>query len=213
MSILYQTGLTVQFFRAILIPMERAKQKENRKTRYTKAALRDSLLELMQQKSLPHISLKEICELADVSRSTFYTYYNNQYDLLKHVEDEILEKIGALFGKAHAIQKTENADFVAIAEEMLRFMADNKNAMGVLFGQNSDERFKNKFVRYFIKQVINSGNVNLSKKNDLKKEMLPFYFIIGGIISVLSEWIQNNMSIPIPEFAKYLTKMAANVMK
>lgn len=34
----------------------------------------------MKKKSIMDITIKEICALAGLSRSTFYTYYKDQYD-------------------------------------------------------------------------------------------------------------------------------------
>ena len=43
----------------------------SRNVRRTKLALRNSLIELMKNKSILRISVKEICDTADVGRSTF----------------------------------------------------------------------------------------------------------------------------------------------
>ena len=61
-------------------------EKENRKIRYSKKVIRDSLMELMESKPILSVSIKDICELADISRSTFYSHYKDQYDLLRQVE-------------------------------------------------------------------------------------------------------------------------------
>jgi AcrR family transcriptional regulator len=44
----------------------------------------------MKEKSVLNITIKEICEHAGLSRSTFYTYYSDQYDLLRQIEEETL---------------------------------------------------------------------------------------------------------------------------
>ena len=63
---------------------------KSKKTLYTQKALRDSLIELMQKKPISKITIKELCENADINRTTFYAHYTDQYDLLKHIEDETL---------------------------------------------------------------------------------------------------------------------------
>jgi AcrR family transcriptional regulator len=64
--------------------------KMSRKTRYTRKALRDSLVELMKDKPITKITIKELCENADVNRTTFYAHYRDQYDLLQQIEEETL---------------------------------------------------------------------------------------------------------------------------
>ena len=48
--------------------------KENRRIQMTKKLLKESVFELMEQKPLNKITIKEICENADVNRTTFYKY-------------------------------------------------------------------------------------------------------------------------------------------
>lgn len=63
-------------------------KKENRRTQMTKRMLKDSLLELLEHQDIQKISIRALCELADINRSTFYKYYASQYDLLKDMEKQ-----------------------------------------------------------------------------------------------------------------------------
>ena len=53
--------------------------KESRRVQMTKKLLRESVIELMEQKPLNKISIKDICDNADVNRTTFYKYYGEQF--------------------------------------------------------------------------------------------------------------------------------------
>lgn len=48
-----------------------AQKQENQRTRLTKRLLREGLLELLRDKPVEHITVKELCELAELNRSTF----------------------------------------------------------------------------------------------------------------------------------------------
>lgn len=50
---------------------------ENRRIKMTKALLNDSFLNVLKKKPLARITVKEICECADVNRSTYYVYYSD----------------------------------------------------------------------------------------------------------------------------------------
>ena len=56
------------------------KAKEDRRIRITKKAIKESLIELLQEYPIAKISVKMICESADINRSTFYAHYNDQSD-------------------------------------------------------------------------------------------------------------------------------------
>ena len=69
--------------------------KQDRRVRYTKEALKQSLLDLMKEQPLEKITVKELCERADVNRSTFYVYYGSPQELLNAVLDEMYASIAA----------------------------------------------------------------------------------------------------------------------
>ena len=58
-------------------------QKESRRVKMTKMLLNESFLKFLAEKPLAHITIKEICEAADVNRSTYYAHYTDPYDQLK----------------------------------------------------------------------------------------------------------------------------------
>ena len=49
-------------------------KKEDRRVRRTKKLLSQGLIELMQQKQVKDITVRELADLVDVNRGTFYLY-------------------------------------------------------------------------------------------------------------------------------------------
>lgn len=77
--------------------------KNNQRTRLSKILLKNALMDLLSEKgSVTKISVRELCERADLNRSTFYAHYSEPKELLEEVEAELLDatrehlqKIGA----------------------------------------------------------------------------------------------------------------------
>jgi len=69
--------------------------KQDRRVRYTKRALQESLLALLKEKAIEKISVKELCERADVNRSTFYVYYGSPKELMDSIVDEMYAQLAA----------------------------------------------------------------------------------------------------------------------
>ncbi len=63
---------------------------ESRRTRYTRKAMQDALIELMRERPLGSITIKALCERPDVNRSTFYAHYESIEELLHDIEDETM---------------------------------------------------------------------------------------------------------------------------
>ena len=66
-----------------------------RRVRYTKKVLRDSLLKCMRQKPIRKITVKEVCEMAELNRATFYSHYHDCFDLLEQIENDMLDHFRA----------------------------------------------------------------------------------------------------------------------
>ncbi len=71
--------------------------KESRRVKMTKILLKESLIELMKDKSIHSISIKDICDGADINRSTFYRHYNTQYELYDDILQDIMNDMLEVF--------------------------------------------------------------------------------------------------------------------
>lgn len=49
--------------------------KNDRRVRYTKKVIKESLLELLKTTPFEQITVKALCQKAEINRATFYTHY------------------------------------------------------------------------------------------------------------------------------------------
>ena len=61
----------------------------DRRVRKTRTALRTSLVELVVERGWNRVSVRHVCERANVGRSTFYTHFADREDLLLSGFDEL----------------------------------------------------------------------------------------------------------------------------
>ena len=59
----------------------------------TKTALHNTFLELRSRKPLEKITIKELCEKAQINKSTFYSHYKDIYDLSDQLETEVVTSV------------------------------------------------------------------------------------------------------------------------
>lgn len=69
---------------------------EDRRLRRTRERLRESLLELLGEKDIRAVTVKELTDRADVNRGTFYSHYQDIYDMLDQLEAEVFGEFTAL---------------------------------------------------------------------------------------------------------------------
>jgi len=186
--------------------MENKQSKESRRIRYTRMVLRESLIELMKKKPIADIGIKEICALADISRSTFYNYYVDQYDLLRKIEEETIAFIHDVLNK-YAIYRNDKNAIVKMVEEILQYIADNNKSIYVLFTENGDIHFQRTLFSSMYKMDLLKSFKN--KLPDEATKQYYFLFMATGILGLVCHWINNGMDKSIQELAKLIIKITS----
>lgn len=59
----------------------------------TKRSIRNAFLQLRATKPLEKITIKELSELAEISKATFYLHYKDIYDLSNQLQSEVIQNI------------------------------------------------------------------------------------------------------------------------
>ena len=76
--------------------------RQERRVRRTRAMILAGFIQLMQQKPVKDISVRELADLVDINRSTFYLHYTDIYDLLEQTENGLMDQFLAIIDKNHA---------------------------------------------------------------------------------------------------------------
>lgn len=119
----------------------------DRRVRRTRKQLRECLVTLLKQKKVQDITVRELTELADLNRGTFYLHYKDVFDLLEKTESELLDDFNQLVMKhdAEDLKKHPYGIFV----EIYTLAYDNADLVEILLGENGDLNFLNR-----LKQLI-----------------------------------------------------------
>jgi AcrR family transcriptional regulator len=183
------------FKQVILVKIE----KPDRRVKYTKMVLKQSLLELMENKPINQITIKEICDLADVNRGTFYKHYNDQYDLLKQIQEELDFEIKATLNN----NLSDTASSSKIITEIIHCIAEQNALCKILFTKHGDTEFLRKIMYNAHSQCINEWQ-SKSKQNDIQQLEMFYIFIANGISAVVQNWLRNGMKEKPHEIAAFI---------
>ena len=69
---------------------EQAARKPDRRTLYTRRAVKDAMLELLEKQPYEKLTVAALCRQAEVTRSTFYLHYQSLDEVLNELLDEAL---------------------------------------------------------------------------------------------------------------------------
>lgn len=156
------------------------KETADRRVRVTKMILRDSLIELMREKPLHEITIKAICEKADINRSTFYHHYGSQYDLF----DDIVQEISASIWKIIDESRQKNEKFVNMLTTILSFCEKKRDFFIIFLGSNGNFNIAETFAR----------EIDRFLDKETKNEIYAYctQFFSAGITSVLWTWLNKD---------------------
>lgn len=181
--------------------------KDDRKTRYTKMVIRNSLMELMKQKPISKITIKELCENADINRTTFYRYYSDQYDLLRKIVDDTLVWAKKII--AELLLKTEKNEMMEILEGIFQYIIENANHIQVLLSEQGDLNFQKQLFTIIYNQCgVMPMYVNTT---DLYTKEAYFVFVISGSVGLIQHWLKNGLDKTAKEMAEIIYSMTLPV--
>lgn len=125
----------------------------DRRQRKTRRAIFDAFAALLEKKSYSNITVQDIIDEADISRSTFYSHFETKDELLRELCTEIF---GHVF--SGEIYKEESHDFSAadraLKEEithMLYHIKDSSRYIRRILSSESGDMFMNYFKEYLEK--------------------------------------------------------------
>ncbi len=179
--------------------------KSDRKTRYTRKVLQDSLIETMKEKPITKITIKEICEKADVNRTTFYAHYTDQYDLLRKIEDDVLswlkEAIITIMGK------TDKSGTIEVLERICQFVVENSRHLQVLMSEQGDIDFQKELFTLIYSGMSSPYAVNMA----LGKNEDAFIFVVNGSVGLIRHWLKNGFNKSAKEMAETIYDMTSPI--
>ena len=175
--------------------------KNDRRVKYTKMVLEESLIKLLQRRPIDKLSVTAICEAADINRSTFYSHYTDQYDLLQQVQEKVLQEINEHLAD-YRFTGSE-AELFQMMNRILEYIAANAMLCEVLLGQ-SGENGANALQQAILKIVQRQVIKELQSTRRLDADMMEYVllFAVNGSIGMVEKWLQTGMKKSAREMAE-----------
>lgn len=173
-------------------------EKMDRRVRRSRMLLKNSLVSWLEEKPFQDITIKDVSERADLNRGTFYLHYEDTYDLLMDLEQDVLDGFQELFDSHTAARPVK--DLTPLLTPVIHYVVENESICRTLFESSVSDSFLLKF-----KALL---HLNAHK---LVKDLYPtfpeasfergFDFAISGFIGMLRSWLDQGMPQSIEEIA------------
>ncbi len=172
---------------------------ENQRIRLSKAMLKNGLLKLLQTKSLNEITIYELCETAQINRTTFYKYYGSQTELLNEITADFFREIDDHV-QEHIEQKTDGLPSI------LHYLINQRDLFCTLIRVIPSQRFADQLfavpgLNTIFESVIKEDSLSDVKVRYLRK------FTYHGIFAILCEWLTSETPESVEEMMDIFTSL------
>lgn len=167
---------------------------EDLRVKKTYLFLKNALFELLAKKSFDEIKVNDICNVAMVHRTTFYSHFSDKYDLLefcvKDVEQELSEKI------THNPYSNTKEFYTNLIMSLLDYIGDNKKFFQCILKKNSDSSivsiFKNACVSYITEMLEKEEDAGIN--HTVSCEVIAEFYA-GAVIATIVWWLKTKSTL------------------
>lgn len=162
----------------------------DRRVRKTEESLKKCLSELMRTKSINEIKVADLAEKADINRSTFYLHYRDVFDLVEHIENNLINKISLAFEELEK-NRISGVSLLDFLDDVFTVVSDNSLMFSALLNKNGDINFQHKiknFLRNKTKNITKQRFVTFLSDNHIS---LISDYCISGVMGIAQTWISN----------------------
>ena len=181
--------------------IEAPQKKEDRRVRRTKKLLTQALTQLLQEKQINEITVKELTDLADMNRGTFYLYYKDMFDMREKIEDgmfEALDEIVSLHEHGDVSQQTK-----PILLDLFHFIEENQEMCRVLLSPHGDMNFLHRLNEVVREKCLKAWPDIRKEKGEADFDY-HYSFVVFGCAGIIRAWVNRNC----PESAEIMAEMA-----
>ena len=177
----------------------------DRRVRKTRKQLRHCLALLLKEKKIQEITVREITEMADLNRGTFYLHYRDVFDLLQQIEEELLGELEAALQKYPAFEVHKNLS--RLLADVFRCVEENTDMVQILLGENGDLNFVNR-IKELVREKCLKDWMELFRTPQSSIFDAYYSFIVSGCLGLVTYWLESGMK----ESPKELAGMAEGIM-
>lgn len=178
---------------------------EDRRVRKTKKLLRDGLAQLMNEKPIKNITVRELSELVDINRGTFYLHYKDIYDMVESIQNEMFEEFYKVFDE-YEVDGSKKT-LTSVLADIFEHIAAESDIVVALIGKNGSALFVDRLKNIVKEKCLSSMyyEMNVGKTTELK---YFYHFAVSGFIGIFQEWLNGGMK----ETPQEMAEITANMM-
>lgn len=163
----------------------------------------ETFISLCETESYENISISTLCEKADINRTTFYNHFNGIWEIIEVIENEIIEKLDKVLESFRYREFVQNP--YPVLSKLNDIINEKTEYYHRLFDLSASRFFLDKTKDVFIKKILEDTDIPTSfAKSNRGKAIVSIF--IGGLISVYSDWFNNEIECSLEEITQFLVE-------
>ncbi|MFP3156075.1 TetR family transcriptional regulator C-terminal domain-containing protein [Lachnospiraceae bacterium ZAX-1] len=177
----------------------------DRRVRKTKKALREGLSILMIEKNIKDITVRELTDLVDLNRGTFYLHYKDVYELKQQIENDIISEITLIFNEYMPEKQGERPYPLFVT--LLTYIQENATICRMLLSSNSGRTFLDKLSEFIEIQCLKRWLEHFRPQADSDELAYFSIFAVTGYIAIIGRWLESDMKTSLEELALMMERV------
>ncbi|MGM9909202.1 MAG: TetR/AcrR family transcriptional regulator [Limosilactobacillus vaginalis] len=173
----------------------------DRRVNRTKRQIKKALINLLSKKALSRITVSEITELADIGQGTFYTHYQDIYDLYHSLINELAKDLLDIFSRYYS-QATKDNNFIPLFQALSDYISTQQDILTMLASKQNSELTISYLQDRFKHELVNYDN-----SNGLE-QIIGNIYGVAGIFGIFIDWLQGKIKASPEELGEAIGKFA-----
>lgn len=145
----------------------------------------NTMLDLMEEKPMEKVTVKELTARANVSRSSFYMYFDSTYAVLEKLEDDFLEgQVDEIFFSLSNVFDRDGNINREILNKASRYLEDNIRTLRLL--KKQDPSFNMKIEQRATRTINLTLQQPDVRMTDAEKRLFTRYYV--GAMNACLDW-------------------------
>jgi AcrR family transcriptional regulator len=181
-------------------------RKQDRRVVKTKRAIHMAFASLLSEKDLNDITVRDIADLADINRKTFYNYYSGVYAVLDEIENEVVSTLENALGATDFREAMSHPDLVF--EKLTAIINTDLDFYGHLLSMQGNVSLITKTVKLLKQKTREAVLLQLPIREEEIDILLDYTF--SGMLTVYQQWFNSDRSRSIEEISETLSELCFN---
>lgn len=160
----------------------------------SRAALRNTLVELLEQKPFEHVTIREIAAKAKIGYATFFRHYPSKEALLNDLAADQISGLTAV-----TLPMLSDAGTRTTARALFAYVAEHKTLWAALLTGGAAGTVKSEFIRQMRQLSAAEGEVESWPPSDLRVA-----FSVAATLEILAWWLEQDNTASIDQMAETL---------